>query len=180
VDAWLAKGADVNTKGKFIGPEAEPSMRIGSPGAATSAITVASFTTRNEWLLANGNREDVPLEVDTISNFSSDGPRRDDYPKPDVAAPGAMIISCRSSDYQPPSRWAIDSDYTICAGTSIACPFITGIAALLLGRQSKSSEGLDPADLKSILREHCVDAAGNLPGTFDRKWGYGLIDASEL
>ncbi|WP_133259984.1 S8 family serine peptidase [Streptacidiphilus pinicola] len=175
VDAWLANVREVREDVRFIGPGVVRGMRIGSPGAATSAITVASYTTRTSWRCQDGCEKSLPLTPGAISDFSSDGPRRDGAPKPDLAAPGAMIISCRSHAYTATTDWLIDDDYMIMGGTSMACPFVAGLAALMLERQPS----LDPLQLKEIMRVHCV-RAGHTPDDFDTKWGFGLIDASYL
>ena len=72
----------------------QDALKIGSPGAATSAITVAASTTRTRWRDIDGaERTATWLVDDDIAGFSSEGPRRDGVPKPDVTAPGAMIVS---------------------------------------------------------------------------------------
>jgi subtilisin family serine protease len=61
------------------------------------------------------------------------------------------------------------------AGTSMAAPFVTGLVALLLERDPQ----LDPETVKTRLRESS-QIPGQPAGTFDSKWGYGLIDAFSL
>jgi hypothetical protein len=57
----------------------------------------------------------------------------------------------------------------------MATPFISGLVALLLERDPT----LDPAGVKALLRAH--SSIPNRPGgTFDPKWGFGLIDALVL
>jgi subtilisin family serine protease len=84
VDVWSVDG----TVAHFSGPAVHDSTKIGSPGASSQAVTVASYTTKVEWINLVGHMHDAGLDLDEISDFSSEGPRRDDFEKPDVAAPG--------------------------------------------------------------------------------------------
>ncbi|KAG8377581.1 hypothetical protein BUALT_Bualt08G0048000 [Buddleja alternifolia] len=76
-----------------------------------------------------------PRAAPALSGSSSRGPGRS-YPgilKPDITAPGVLILAA----YNPYSIEAsignvfLASDYTLLSGTSMACPHISGIAALL-------------------------------------------------
>ena len=77
--------------------------------ASRDAITTGAWTTRNEWLASDGNTYYYALKPDlnTISYFSSPGPSRDGRMKPDIAAPGAVIISTLAGNYDraPPQRF---------------------------------------------------------------------------
>lgn len=64
-----------------------------------------------------------------LAGFSSPGPLRDETLKPDVAAPGTLILSSSTTfagagEYDP-------SHFTYLQGTSMACPQVAGSAALL-------------------------------------------------
>jgi subtilisin family serine protease len=174
LDAWTLDdqgGSNV----LFTGADVDDSTKIGSPGCSATAITVASYTTKTQWTDIDGAGRQVGLALDDISDFSSEGPLRDGAPKPDIAAPGAMIVSCLSADSTPRRADMIDQYFLVMAGTSMATPFTTGIVALLLERNRK----LDPNGVKALLRAN--SAISTKPaGTFDTKWGFGLIDAAGL
>ena len=159
----------------FLAPSSSADMKIGSPGAASEAITVAAFTTRNQWLDASGASRSVGLAIDTVSDFSSPGPLRNGAPKPNVTAPGAMIVSCLSSSSSAPASNLVNPDFRVNAGTSMACPYIAGLVALLLERDP----ALDPAGATALLKASST-IPGQAAGTFDPKWGFGLVDAGTL
>lgn len=159
----------------FSGTSAQDSMKIGSPGAAKSAITVASYTTKAKWQDSSGTAQEVGLPLENISDFSSEGPLRNNAQKPDVAAPGAMIVSALSADSFPDRANRVNEKYVVMAGTSMATPFVVGLIALLLQRDPS----LKPEVVKELLRENSV-IPGKAVGTFDPKWGFGLINAANL
>ncbi|MET7701081.1 S8 family serine peptidase [Streptomyces sp. NPDC005485] len=87
---------------------------IGSPGSADAALTVGSTTKR-----------------DTLSDFSSQGPRLgDDAVKPDLVAPGEDIIGARADGTNMDTPMP-NLRYEQASGTSMATPHVTGAVALL-------------------------------------------------
>jgi subtilisin family serine protease len=174
LDVWsiVPEGArDVSFTGLFNSRE----MKIGSPGAAAEAITVGSFTSRNAWTDSSSAARGVGLTLNTISDFSSPGPLRNGTRKPDVTAPGAMVVSCLSAPSSPPPSNIVSPGFRVNAGTSMACPFITGLIALLL----QDNPLLDAALVKSLLQTQSR-IPGKAAGAFDNHWGFGLIDAANL
>ncbi|MBF2067296.1 MAG: S8 family peptidase [Calothrix sp. C42_A2020_038] len=172
VDVWT-----IDNSGSvfFTGKSVQDTTKIGSPGAAASAITVAAYTTKAKYNDIDGKEREVGLEIDTISEFSSEGPLRNNAQKPDVAAPGAMIVSTMSSNAGFDRSMMINSKFVIMAGTSMACPFVTGLVALLLQRDPS----LTPEQVKELLRKNST-IPEKPQGTFDPKWGFGLINAENL
>jgi subtilisin family serine protease len=159
----------------FTGKSTQDTMKIGSPGAAKSAITVASYTTKTEYTDIDGNKREVGLTLNDISEFSSEGPLRNNGQKPDVAAPGAMICSTLSSAAGFDRAMMVNSKFVMLAGTSMATPFVTGLVALLLQR----NPSLTPDAAKEIFKKNSA-IPGKGAGEFDPKWGFGLINTENL
>ncbi|MEM7726884.1 MAG: S8 family peptidase [Cyanobacteria bacterium P01_A01_bin.45] len=159
----------------FSGNSITDAVKIGSPAAASKAITVASYTTKTSYTDIDGEEREMGLEVDTISEFSSEGPLRNDAQKPDIAAPGAMIVSTLSAHANFDRSMIHNSKYVALSGTSMATPFVSGLIALLLQRDPQ----LDSAQIKDLLKKNS-SIPGKADGTFDNKWGFGFINAENL
>ena len=103
---------------------------ISTPAAAADAITVGAMA-------------DVGEGGFFQAYFSSRGPTADERIKPDVSAPGYNIIAA----------WAgSGSDYTGKSGTSMAAPFVAGVAALILEKSN-----LSPSQVKSQIMDAAQD-----------------------
>ena len=173
VHLWSVDGQAAQLTGRAVAD----STKVGSPGAATGAITVAAYTSKTTWEDVWGHPHQAGLELNDISDFSSEGPRRDGLQKPDLAAPGAMVVSALSVHSGVLPDFVIDNLHTIMAGTSMAAPFVSGLVALLLERDRT----LGPEAVRALLRSHSAlpdQPAGT--GRWDPKWGSGLIDARNL
>ncbi len=130
---------------------------IASPGDAKDAITVGAMAD----LGANGFKQ---------ADFSSRGPTADGRVKPDISAPGVGISSAAAGTV---------NGYVTMNGTSMATPFVTGVALLM--------EDADPTfindDIKEAIRSTAVDWGlgdrNTVPGSTgpDIDYGAGRLDA---
>lgn len=174
LDVWTLD--DQEAPAVFVsGRAVDDAIKIGSPGTSRSAVTVGAYTTRDEWTSISGDSFSAGLDLNTIADFSSEGPLRNGTKKPDLAAPGAMIVSCLSMDSQIDQDFQIDDLHYVEGGTSMSSPFVAGIVALLLEKKPT----LTPAQVKAILK-----SASKIPrrrrGSFSAQWGFGLVDCSKL
>ncbi|MEK6284766.1 MAG: S8 family serine peptidase [Acidobacteriota bacterium] len=118
--------------------------------------------------LACGNRvigvANLDDAAERIHITSSQGPTRDERNKPDTAAPGTNIPAAKG--FAGP-----DDLWISMTGTSMASPFVAGVAGLMLGVEPK----LTAAQLEGII----IRTARPLPGA-SFKWlndsGFGRID----
>ena len=85
-----------------------------------------------------------------------------------VLAPGEQILSTTPTYSLP----GIMADYDYMGGTSMACPIVAGVVALMLSR----NPNMTPAMIKSKLQSTAkpIGSTG-----FNEKAGYGLVDAEK-
>lgn len=121
------------------------SSSITDPGNARNVITVGS---------THGSRP----HVYGVSYFSSRGPTGDGRIKPDVVAPGERI--------RGPMRGNVDGELD---GTSMAAPFVSGAAAMLISRHRELIG--NPERVKQILLASATDL-----GRERYFQGHGLVD----
>lgn len=173
LDVW-ASDITAASKIPFL-DHVDGTMKVGSPGASASAITVASYTTKVEFTDIDGDDLKFGFTLEDISPFSSPGPLRKGQLKPDIAAPGATIVSALSADSSPDRQFIVNDHFRVDQGTSMATPCVAGLVALLL----QANPQLTPAEVKRNLTQ-----AGRIPNqpanTFQNQWGFGLVDAAQL
>ncbi len=122
--------------------------------------TVSSLGCGN-WIISVANYDEPGSRINISS---SQGPTRDGRFKPDVAAPGTDIVAARGF---------VDGDdqWVAMTGTSMAAPFVAGIAGLMLS----INRNLTAAQVLGIIQS----TARPLPGA-DYTWrndaGFGIID----
>jgi subtilisin family serine protease len=145
------------------------------PATAAVAIAVGAYTTRTEW--RDEQSEVHHLADDThgvLALFSSMGPTTaptvTGY-KPDLAAPGSVIVSARATTV-PPGPNTLDGERLVMQGTSMAAPHVTGAVALMLQADPK----LEPMHAREALAASARqdDRTGATPNP---GWGYGKLDA---
>ena len=102
---------------------------IGSPGCAKEVVTVGAVD-----------------RLDNIAAFSSRGPTLDGRTKPDIVAPGVLILAAQSG-----------GTYTAKSGTSMSTPHVSGVVALILSE----NPDLKPEQIKDVLKKTALDLGEN-------------------
>jgi serine protease AprX len=139
------------------GNEGPDTCTVGSPGSAQGVITVGAMA--DPGVTLGPRREEVPGFNQVY--FSSRGPTLDGRTKPDISAPGAQITSADAES---------GGAYQTFSGTSMATPFVAGVAALMLDHQIS----LTNAAIKTTLMSTAVDWG---PAGPDNDYGAGRLDA---
>jgi serine protease AprX len=127
------------------------------------------------WVITVGATDDrgtTGLGDDRLPDFSGRGPTAHGTAKPDVAAPGAHVVSLRAPgsriDTQFP--WYVDNSYRQGSGTSMATGVVSGAAALML----QANPGFTPDRVKYAMTATARDAASDDPMAV----GAGVVDAN--
>ncbi|UZU00084.1 S8 family peptidase [Chryseobacterium fluminis] len=168
----------INTHGWLYSRDVETTLQngdngyiVGSPGNASNAITVASYMGRASWT-STTSAYLTPTPQESISFFSSEGPRVDGFQKPEITASGQNVISTRSIDANVGDSDNIDGMYYMRnQGTSMSSPGVAGAVALLL----QANPALTAAQVKSRLMINARQdgATGAVPNA---RWGAGKLD----
>lgn len=185
IDAWSDNSYSLFTNKSLQGwQDGDTDCTIGEiGGTGNHLLTVGAYTSRNEYTtLGSTVVETLPETVGDIASFSAVGPTIDGRNKPEITAPGTYVISALSN-HDIPSATPIaavlqvgDKEYYYgyMQGTSMAAPYLTGIAALLL----QSSPNLTPSGFKSsIVQTALVDEYTGDAHITDPHWGAGKVDA---
>lgn len=114
---------------------------VSYPAAHTNVIAVAATTK------SNGH-----------ASYSNTGPEIE------ISAPGGDASAAIISTYN-------DSNYRYAAGTSMACPHVSGVIALIL----QWNNTLTPAEIRTLIHTNAIDLG--TPG-WDSTFGYGLINVA--
>lgn len=146
-DFWLQESATLNEDTRFFSPSEETTLTV--PSAAGKVITVGAYNSR----------------TDAYADFSGRGyTRTNDNIKPDIVAPGVNIVST-----------AVNGGYTVRSGTSMAVPFVSGSAALLM--QWGIVKRNDPYLYGEKVKAYLIRTARHLPGepVPSKRTGWGAL-----
>lgn len=144
----------------------------------------------------SGGEDESPTHRDLIDGevcwFSSAGPTAAGVPKPEIAAPGALVVSALSRTAAPGTPGSvftsarcpltpkgeqdkrclqIDEGHGIAVGTSMSAPVVAGVVALLL----QQDPTLDQEKIVALLQGGAHRFRGAAP--FEDQSGPGEVDA---
>ncbi len=146
-DMWLPAGGVKNPATRFLLPSEFTTLTV--PSTADMVITVGAYN----------------AYTDSYAPFSGRGFTRNLRIKPDLVAPGVNINSC-----------APGGGYAVRSGTSMATPFVTGSAALLM--QWGIVQGNDPYLYAEKIKAYLINGARQLRVESvypNRTLGYGAL-----
>jgi serine protease AprX len=146
-------------------------VAASNEGPAPGTITKPAD---DPWVITVGATDDrgtTGVGDDQLPDFSGRGPTAQGLAKPDVAAPGAHVVSLRAPGSTIDTRFPdyVDGSYRQGSGTSMATGVVSGAVALMLQAQPS----LTPDRVKYALKATARDAASNDPMAV----GDGLVDA---
>ncbi|KAL2238706.1 subtilisin-like protease SBT1.2 [Sesamum indicum] len=148
--AMILANTEINLEEDSVDVHVLPATLIGSDESNRLKIYINS-TTRPKAQIIFGGTVIGKSRAPAVAQFSSRGPSFTDPSilKPDMIAPGVNIIAAWPQNLGP-SALPEDSrrvNFTVMSGTSMACPHVSGLAALIHSAHPKWS----PAAIKSAL-----------------------------
>lgn len=141
------------------GNAGDTSYIVSSPAVADGAISVASSTIHAYSTADGDTQEGFALSSDSISSFSSRGPRGTDSTlKPEVTAPGRAIYAAKQGS---------GTEAMGMSGTSMAAPHVAGLAALMVEAETQSPVPNPPLTrpqrIKAAMMNTASDLGANAP-----------------
>jgi minor extracellular serine protease Vpr len=151
-------------------------------GTAKRIISVGSYYSKSSTFLYDGStagHSDSALYQ--WATWSSIGPTVDGRIKPEICAPGRMVVGALARNFTDNSRtvaWPNTANpagrYSWGQGTSLSAPIVAGIVALML----EADPTLTPETVTSILQQTAIKDQYTGPLTTpDVRWGAGKVDA---
>ncbi|XP_022759780.1 subtilisin-like protease SBT1.2 [Durio zibethinus] len=148
--AMILANTDKNLEENSVDAHVLPATEIGYD-ETVRLKTYMNATSRPRARIIFGGTVIGRSRAPAVAQFSARGPNLDDASilKPDVIAPGVNIIAAWPQNLGPTGlpEDARRVNFTVMSGTSMACPHVSGIAALV----HSAHPGWTPAAIKSAI-----------------------------
>ena len=157
---------------------------INDIATTDSCISVGSYNSKQYVILRDGSLYFRYLSTpEQISYYSAYGPDENGIQRPDVCAPGSVIISSANRyhanpsnyEYWQPSAFVDGVEYPYCPdlGTSMSTPVVTGAVALWL----QADPTLSAADIRKVLKNSSYTDS-QITMANKTRWGTGKLDVN--
>lgn len=187
---WVVGQGEADNGAFFV--HATKEGTINQPASHPQILAVGCTINRDRWLSSEAGAVVISeiggqeLNIDAACDFSAAGPTPLGVAKPEIAAPGAFVVSSMSRDADPrvveggmfssegcpdgEACYVVDDTYAVASGTSMSSPFVTGAVALLL----EKNPNLTQARAIEILQASARRPTGPVP--YGSQIGAGALD----
>lgn len=185
MEGWSYANLQIDPAGLNGFAQGDGDMSISDLATTDAVISVGAYCSRTRFKRKDGKWENYKkCPLGEIAPFSSYGPDMNGINRPDVVAPGVMVLSSASRfdsylmstlSIRPPAVTLNGQTYPYAMnqGTSMSTPVVTGTVALWL----EANPNLTPDDVRDALRHTCYQDEW-VSGGDRRRWGFGKLDAT--
>ncbi|MBQ3364929.1 MAG: S8 family serine peptidase [Muribaculaceae bacterium] len=180
---WCTKDAYFYTFGLAGVSGGTAAGSISDLATTDDVISVGAYCSRKSWTDWNGDLHVISdCTPEDIARFSSFGPDENGITRPDVCAPGMILVSSANRYDEQSNRqyWpqpavvnGVEYPYYINQGTSMSAPMVSGAVALML----QANPLLTPSDVRQVLARSSKRDNNVLNGDSSR-WGSGKLDVA--
>ncbi len=183
LSGWCTKSAYFYTFGLEGITGGTTAGSISDLATTDSVISVGAYCSRTSYVDVSGEQHVLSSNpVGEIAAFSSFGPDERGIGRPDVCAPGCVLISSanrfnqetdESSYFTPVIIDGTSYPYYANQGTSMSAPVVTGAVAMML----EVNPSLGVADVREVLKRTSTRDVYVESGDPSR-WGYGKLNVA--
>ena len=180
---WCTKDAYFYTFGLAGVSGGTAAGSISDLATTDDVISVGAYCSRKSWTDCNSDLHVISdCTPEDIARFSSFGPDENGITRPDVCAPGMILVSSANRYDERSNRqyWpqpavvnGVEYPYYINQGTSMSAPMVSGAVALML----QANPLLTPSGVRQVLARSSKRDNNVLNGDSSR-WGSGKLDVA--